>query len=343
MAADHNEREVLSQDESNDEFYLVPEQNESLQRFEDLVKAPLEKYCQTIVFESARELLRYFQSHMGESHMWAYRGQADESWPLAPSLERIRASNTNLRRDAEGYVLNSFKRRAHHFLRDIPGESDELEWLALLRHHGGPTRLLDWTRSPYVAAFFAVADMKDDVTSAVWVIDILSLKTEAIEILAEANVIALPESGHFSFSDRDVFNEVILRESLPVVVVPVQPFRTNERVTSQQGLFLCTNSSNRTFEFGLKQVLQCEYERYCEWCAENYPGTEPETPREQQKMLKLCIRPTVRRELLIELHRMNINYATLFPDIDGFSRSLGTNLTIVEDGYLGCNDFDSTI
>jgi hypothetical protein len=51
-----------------------------------------------------------------------------------------------------------------------------------------------------------------------------------------------------------------MQDSHPAVVAPVQPFRTKERVTSQQGLFPCSNSSMFGFELGPKQVLKGDRE-----------------------------------------------------------------------------------
>src|ERR1700739_1556162 len=100
----------------------------------------------------------------------------------------------------------------------LPAEKEELEWMALMRHHGAPTRLLDWTRSPYVAAFFAIAEAREDEESAIWAIDITPVGAEAIHLLSQRGVIDEPESGDFSFSDPDVFSRVFLHETSPSIV-----------------------------------------------------------------------------------------------------------------------------
>ena len=58
--------------------------------------------------------------------------------------------------EQESRILRIFKRKAHLLLEHLPDEDDSFEWLALMQHHGAPTRLLDFTWSPFVAAFFAL-------------------------------------------------------------------------------------------------------------------------------------------------------------------------------------------
>ena len=62
-----------------------------------------------------------------------------------------------------------FKRKAHQFLAQPPDPDDDFQWLALMQHHGAPTRLLDFTWSPYVAAFFALERATSD--AAVWALN----------------------------------------------------------------------------------------------------------------------------------------------------------------------------
>ena len=90
---------------------------------------------------------------------WAYRGERDERWPLYSSLSRylqafgVAPAAWPLQ---EARILRVFKRKAHRFLEKPPDPDDDFQWLALMQHHGAPTRLTDFTWSPYVAAFFAL-------------------------------------------------------------------------------------------------------------------------------------------------------------------------------------------
>ena len=80
-------------------------------------------------------------------------GQRDADWPLQTRLERVCSSFERAKlKEAERHLLHQFQRRLHHYRVDVPALDDSLKWFALMQHHGAPTRLLDWTRSPYVAA-----------------------------------------------------------------------------------------------------------------------------------------------------------------------------------------------
>src|ERR1700688_579806 len=115
---------------------------------------------------------------------WAFRGQGTDR-VLAASIERV-AIKPGI---AEDYVMREFRRRAHQYAAEVPRD-DDLEWLALMQHHGAPTRLLDWTRSPHVAAFFAAQSSNSEnpfITTkpekqvepfVIWAVDVDSVNAE---------------------------------------------------------------------------------------------------------------------------------------------------------------------
>ena len=91
----------------------------------------------------------------------------------------------------------------------------------------------------------------------------------------------------------------------PLCVAPIQPFRMNERLTIQQGLFLCPAQISSTFEDNLSAM--------------SLRGA---------KFEKFLLGEGLRRQILSELNQMNINRASLFPGIDGFAQSLGLNIEL---------------
>jgi hypothetical protein len=88
-----------------------------------------------------------------------FRGQGDATWPLSTTLQRAletrRVEDPSYRAHVENSSIGFFKDRSRLHLPTVPDEQDLLGWLALMQHYGAPTRLQDWTLSPFVAAYFA--------------------------------------------------------------------------------------------------------------------------------------------------------------------------------------------
>jgi hypothetical protein len=99
-----------------------------------------------------------------------YRGAADSSWPLFTSLDQLGGlSPAHTKADLEEHILRNFIRYSRPYFPAQP--VSEWEILVAAQHHGLPTRLLDWTYSPLVAAHFATVGGKSDADRAVWRLD----------------------------------------------------------------------------------------------------------------------------------------------------------------------------
>src|SRR3990172_10078404 len=93
-------------------------------------------------------------------YTYVYRGQS-RTWSLLPSLARQcrDLSFDSLKsQEVEGLLLQRFKARVNVYMPTQPRKGDTIWWWTLMQHYRAPTRILDWTYSPVVALYFAVAD-----------------------------------------------------------------------------------------------------------------------------------------------------------------------------------------
>jgi hypothetical protein len=167
---------------------------------------------------------------------YVYRGQGDDWLPrctLDRFCESLCAADPATAASVENHILKAFQDRAHLFLPvgSVPGS--HTEWFALLQHHGGPTRMLDVTRSPYVAAFYAFEFEAGD-PAVIWAFPESELWFRSARI-----VTTVPRSGKPQMTDVHAIAEQLVagRSTRTPYAIPHTP-RANARMAVQQGLFL---------------------------------------------------------------------------------------------------------
>jgi hypothetical protein len=230
---------------------------------------------------------------------WAFRGQRDASWPIVSSLTRHlqRFVEPNRWSTQEDRAIRVFRRKAHYFLTDPSALEDGLRCLALMQHHGAPTRLIDLTKSPYVAAHFALETATSEAA-------VFALNTPAL--WNDATPRSRKELTRATIDPRTEDNLVkyFLSNQFPVVW-PGEPWTMDRRIVAQAGTFVLPGMVGESVEALLGQY--------------DHP---------QELMIKLVLPPAIRTEAMQALYRMNITNATLFPDLDGLARSIAYELEV---------------
>jgi len=228
---------------------------------------------------------------------YAFRGLADPSYKLETSLVRLRHKTLEELKFIEQRLLDSFKKYAH-------GQFDEKlsiwHWISLAQHHGLPTRLLDWTYSPFVALHFATSDLsKIDRDGVVWCVNFWEaqnwlppglraalqrkrLSVFPIETLAQ-------EFEEFSkFDNPDAHLEFM---------VFFEPPSLDGRIVNQVALFSFLSRPGLQLDDWLQSV-SADNPRICK---------------------KIIIDKSLKWEVRDKLDQANITERVLFPGLDGLS------------------------
>lgn len=143
-------------------------------KMEKYLKSDEEGHPKVFAVSSLKE---FVELAMSLSECVIFRGQTKgEGWPLIPSAGRDSDHSLIPWNGHERQVLEEFTRESIPYL-DHHLPTNDWQWLALAQHNRLPTRLLDWTKNPLVALWFAVKDPPvDHCPGLVWVLYYTDLK-----------------------------------------------------------------------------------------------------------------------------------------------------------------------
>ena len=220
---------------------------------------------------------------------FAYRGAPD----VAPGLET--SLQTGGFEAHEKHLLTSFRKYA--LLRTAVHGDSEWNWLSLAKHHGLPTRLLDWTYSPLVAMHFATQDLhRFDDDGAIWMVDYqrtnASLPSPLRRILGDDQNIFTTEMLSSVATTLEGFDALTSQD----FVVFFEPPSLDERIVNQFALFSLPSSAT----LQLAELLQ----------------------RQDAAYRRLIIPSSLKWEVRDKLDQANITERVLFPGLDGLSQWL---------------------
>ena len=276
-----------------------------------MTTTPLAGLVETFEVHSWPEFMALQQRFSGErGRLWMYRGQSGIAATLRTSLERaLNRFELPIERqeELERLLLREFRRHYHRYTADVPAEDDTLRWLALMRHHGAPVRLLDLSYSPYVALFFALDGVAHGESCSMWAIDHNWCVSRAAELLPGPTWDAFQEDpwgGKTGPTVRQLF------ATRTQVAVPMNPFYLDARLAIQQGVLLAPLD----LSVNLDTVLQ-RMDSPAQVCGN------------VRRIVIHCLGGFL-ESALGELTRMNVTHTTLLPGIDGLARSL-ENLVVL--------------
>jgi hypothetical protein len=244
--------------------------------------------------DSWNDALRRFRSRC------AFRGVCDAAADLSTSLDRLAGPD---RVNLESHILRNFRKYAVRDGGTLPFVGDSLwNWLAMAQHYGLPTRLLDWTFSPYVALHFMTQDVEsfhlDGAVAHARLPQVLRRALEGeqadvftAEMLDAAGVDSLAKLGALQEDDADGGDG----QNKPFVVF-LEPPSLDQRIVNQFALFSLMN----------RPAAQLDH-----WLSHR-----PEICQ------RLVAPAELKWEIRDKLDQANITERVLFPGLDGLSRWL---------------------
>jgi len=218
-----------------------------------------------------------------EYFQW-YRGHADKSWDLIPKVQRGFFENDEELFRKERYLTNDFQARASVINFTKPQLNEYANWLTLMQHYGLPTRLLDWSRSPLVALYFAVSNKKHCKEDAcIWVLTPSKLnECEKLEKPTTIDGIVYKNTYIYNMSHKTISSYMIypafrrwkLSSNTEAVtpddikfdhrfnilsdkIAACYPTESDNRVYNQLSAFTVHNSSKKLINFCDELTLRC--------------------------------------------------------------------------------------
>lgn len=231
----------------------------------------------------------------------AFRGMSDANYQLSSSLMRLGGEYWKL----EKHLVRNFKKYAH---RSIVERDSTWHWLSVAQHHGLPTRLLDWTYSPFVALHFATEDLdKYDRDGVVWKVNY----SDAHDLVPQGMLQLLQDEG------AAIFTVEMLDQGAPTLrdldkmsskkadyLMFFEPPSIDDRIINQFGYFSVMTNPMLAVDTWLHQV---------------------NVGRRLQRWNKVIIRKELKWEIRDKLDQMNISERVLFPGLDGLTAWLKRN------------------
>jgi len=232
---------------------------------------------------------------------YLFRGLSISNYELKTSLIRLGGDIKNREKD----LLRNFRKYAS---RDLVEYDSIWHWLTLGQHHGLPTRLLDWTFSPYVALHFATGNVEHfEEDGIIWAVNYNDYHQRLPQYLLDmlidegAQVFTVELLADSMGAKKTSFKALDeLEHSYPdPYLVFFEPPSIDERIVNQASCFSFLSKADMILDEFLK----------------NYPISD-------ETCLKIIIPKDLKWEIRDKLDQSNITERVLFPGLDGLTKWL---------------------
>jgi hypothetical protein len=268
---------------------------------------------------STLEDLYNILNRISDTQLFVFRGHADREWKhLITSIHRALAQSATAAEQAklEAEGITAFRRHGRSLLHhsELAYFDRILDGVTLMQHYGAPTRLLDWTLSPWVAAYFVVSEeAAKQEDGVIWAFNQAQLVKGYFERLeAEKS-----EYQKFASFITAATAEEWLKGALEQTPV-ISTFRyqyANPQMGAQQSLFTICGTIDEHHETALERVLRNPWDK-----------------------LKIVIPAKVKNTLRQRLFRMNVSALSLFPSVSGvglhISEAIRCGFPLGDEGLL---------
>lgn len=242
-----------------------------------------------------------------ENH-YIYRGQANSEWKLCSALERIIGDYWDAEKvkHFEDFSLKSFKPKFHLYNVENYTPSSKLSWLATMQHYGIPTRLLDFSESPYVALYFALESFNYSANNhlALYAINYRSVLDNSIKFITEQDTNFTKKRTEIYGEQDDVFDKFIDPFSHNIIWI-TEPTLLNTRIDRQAGCFLLSGNRSKKIE----EILFSELYK-------------------ETKIFKFVIPSSLAGGIFALLRKINLTSKQLYGDLDGLARSIRMTMQV---------------
>ncbi|MBZ0257131.1 FRG domain-containing protein [bacterium] len=249
----------------------------------DIIVNSWSELCDRVYDESWREDIRRFRSN------YAFRGVSNKKYDLSSSFMRQCGKKPKL----EYHLLRNFKKYA-----EINGgavDYSDWRWMTIAQHHGLPTRLLDWTYSPFVAMHFATIDPNaHDCDGAIWAVDYVETNRMLPSLLRDVLHLVGANAFTLEMLERAIPEiETFDRLSDEELVMFFEPPSLDARIVNQFAFFSVMSNPVA--------------------CLHNWLDHHP------QLYKRIIIPKALKWEVRDKLDQANITERILFPGLDGLA------------------------